>query len=114
MARTKQKVLDDRREQHGGGSSSGLEPRPAEAPKNDPEDDDGEEGEEEEEFEVERIVAQRYIRKRLQYEVKWKNESETTWEPAANLMDTEALDAWTKVASTRMGGCRGERLRVCM
>ena len=93
MARTKQKVLDDRREQQAAASAPGDD---AEQPSN----AEGEgEGEEEEEYVIERILAQRYVRKRVQYEVKWRDFAETTWEPAAHLADTSALEEWLKETS---------------
>ena len=94
MARTKQKVLDDRREQQAssaapsGGDADAEPPAVAES-----------EGEGEEEYVVEKILAQRYVRKRVQYEVKWRDFAETTWEPAAHLADTSALEEWLKVES---------------
>lgn len=98
MARTKQKVIEDRRAQVGETSAAGDGSNGA-APAEDKEqnekrgsnEDEGEESEEEE-FVVERIVSQRVVRNKLQYEVKWRDDDETTWEPAINLKDTEALE----------------------
>ena len=115
MARTKQKVLDDKRAATGATSSAA----PAGAEASDaavvPEDvlnaekeetaagkeaEQGEEsGEEEEEYVVEKIVSQRYVRGKLQYEVKWVDDPEHTWEPAAHLADTEALEVWNKIVA---------------
>ena len=115
MARTKQKVLDDKRaagsiaEPSAAAGSEAPEPTPTaevasakdvEPPHAKPGDegDEGEEEEEEEEFVVECIVAQRYVRNKLQYEVKWKDDEETSWEPEAHLANTEALEEWLKVS----------------
>ena len=56
----------------------------------------GEEGEEEEEeeYQVKCIHKQRGKGKNLQYYVEWEGYDERTWEPAAFLSDTLALDEW--------------------
>lgn len=56
------------------------------------------------EFLVERIVAQRLYRGELQYEVKWAgySDAENTWEPAANVAGTKALDEFESMASCEL------------
>ena len=50
-----------------------------------------------EEYPVERIMGERVLRNGLrQYEVRWVGWATTTWEPASNLVDTAALDAWER------------------
>jgi hypothetical protein len=52
----------------------------------------------EEEYAVEEILQEREKRvgrgRRTEYLVKWVGYKQPTWEPAANLVDTAALDAW--------------------
>ena len=115
MARTKQKVREDvearrgqmqPRAQHGMvdpttiGDADGPKPimvpsrgessAQAEAGKQEEQEDD--EVEEEEEYAVESIVRERTYRNKLQYQVKWVGYEELTWEPAAHLADTSALE----------------------
>ena len=56
--------------------------------------DGSEEGEEEEEYAVQHIVTERMFRNKLQYEVKWVGYEDTTWEPAAHLANTAALEEY--------------------
>ena len=110
MARTKQKVLEDQnaRKASAQASSSGAAASSSSGAASSSQPPqfidntnraDGSDEENEEEFVVEAIVSQRYVRKRLQYEVKWKDDEQTTWEPAANLKDTEALEEWVKASN---------------
>lgn len=56
--------------------------------------DDDSDISEEGEWRVESIVSERMLDGELEYEVKWLGFPDATWEPAANLLDTEALDTW--------------------
>jgi hypothetical protein len=64
-----------------------------EPPRPEPMDVEGEE-----EYIVEAIVDEKGRGRSKKYLVKWRGypESENTWEGAANVEDTEALDVWTK------------------
>lgn len=55
--------------------------------------------EDETEYVIEKIVNQRTNRKRLQYQVKWENFDDLTWEPAENLEETIALEVYLKESS---------------
>lgn len=53
------------------------------------------EDDDEEEYEVEAIVSERLDRRgRIEYQVKWVGWEDPTWEPAAHLEESAALDAW--------------------
>ncbi|KAI0991141.1 hypothetical protein K3495_g17046 [Podosphaera aphanis] len=58
----------------------------------------------EEEYEVEEIYDSRITRLQgLQYLVKWAGDNETTWEPAANLDDTVAVEIFHNKYPTKPG-----------
>lgn len=56
----------------------------------------------EEEFAVERVLEEKKIGRGIRYLVKWIGypESEASWEPRRELMDTEALAAWERSGSS--------------
>ena len=65
---------------------------------------DEDDGEEEEEYKVVCIVAERVYRKAMQYKVKWEGFADHTWEPAANLKNTAALEEWLAKEKARKAG----------
>lgn len=126
MARTKQKVRDEWQEKKrllveaqqaasGAASSRGAGPScaagddaaaaaaarlRAQDEADEDNDDSASEGAEEE-YKVDCIVSERIYRKQLEYKVKWEGFDDQTWEPAANLKNTSALEDWLAKAKER-------------
>ena len=55
------------------------------------------------EYVVDQIIGERTRRSQLEYRVKWVGYDDVTWEPAAHLTDTFALDTWLKGEDARVG-----------
>lgn len=62
----------------------------------DSEDESEDEDNDEEKYDAERIHAEKGRGKTLHYEVEWTGYAEHTWEPAAYLSGTLALQEWKK------------------
>ncbi|CAO1614203.1 unnamed protein product [Parajaminaea phylloscopi] len=67
------------------------------------------------EYEIEAIIAERESRRGVSYLVKWKGysgEESTTWEPADELNDTEALDNYLQAKEQRLRRVQQRRGQV--
>lgn len=61
------------------------------------------------EYEVEAVTGEKLQRGQLQYRVRWKGFADETWEPASQLQELAALDAWEKQrADARSAAAAGD------